>query len=91
MNTVNSFKPICEAHWAICVTEHLRNEGIWRILRHLIKDVSKQALWVWNSSGASSRGWLSPWHLPSEKRPLDQGVRRFEFWSSLIGEVCKFG
>lgn len=91
MNTVNSFKPICEAHRAICVTEHLRNEGIWRILRHLIKDVSKQALWVWNSSGASSRGWLSPWHLPSEKRPLDQGVRRFEFWSSLIGEVCKFG
>lgn len=74
LNTVNSFKPICKAHWVLCVTEHLWDESILHTQRHQIKDVSKHALWVWNSSGASSIGCLSPCHLPSEKRSLEPGV-----------------
>lgn len=46
MNMVNSFKLIFEAHQAICVTEHLNDESILHAWRHLIKDVSKHALWV---------------------------------------------
>lgn len=46
MNTVNSFKLIFEAHQAICVTEHHKDESILHAWRHLIKDVSKHALWV---------------------------------------------
>lgn len=82
VHTVNPFEPLCEAPGPF-VSES-QGQGILPGPRHRIKDVSKHALWVWNSLGASSRGCLSPCHLPPEERSLDQRVR-CELWSLFIG------